>query len=167
MGISPLRIPALKDIISICRPVANGRILNSDQSGRIYKLPGRSGRRRGVRLVSVLSELKVGETGVVEALDLAESVQNYLMHLGFLPNALVTALRRAPAGDPTVYAVDGMEIALRHETASAIRVHQPEDSGLRGAVSQADYEAGPEPQPIPASIPASVELIEMGQGVAQ
>jgi ferrous iron transport protein A len=73
--------------------------------------------------VSVLSELKVGETGVVVALDLPESVQNHLMHMGFVPNATVTALRRAPAGDPTVYGVDGLEIALRHETAGAIRVH--------------------------------------------
>jgi ferrous iron transport protein A len=72
--------------------------------------------------VSVLSELNVGETGVVIALDLPDSVQNHLMHMGFVPDALVTALRRAPAGDPTVYAVDGMEIALRHETAEAIRV---------------------------------------------
>ena len=47
------------------------------------------------------------------------------MHMGFVPDALVTALRRAPAGDPTVYGVDGMEIALRHETAGAIRVKPP------------------------------------------
>jgi Fe2+ transport system protein FeoA len=60
------------------------------------------------------------------ALDLPESVQNHLMHMGFVPDALVTALRRAPAGDPTVYGVDGMEIALRHETAEAIRVRAPE-----------------------------------------
>ena len=72
--------------------------------------------------MSVLSELKVGETGIVVGLDLAESVQNHLMHMGFVPDALVTALRRAPAGDPTVYSVDGMEIALRHETAGAIRI---------------------------------------------
>jgi ferrous iron transport protein A len=39
-----------------------------------------------------------------------------------VPGALVTALRRAPAGDPTVYAVDGLEIALRHETAEAIQM---------------------------------------------
>jgi ferrous iron transport protein A len=72
--------------------------------------------------LSVLSELNVGETGVLIALDLPESVQNHLMHMGFVPDALVTVLRRAPAGDPTVYSVDGMEIALRHETAAAIRV---------------------------------------------
>jgi len=74
--------------------------------------------------VRVLSELNVGESGILVALDLPESVQNHLMHMGFVPNALVTALRRAPAGDPTVYSVDGMQIALRRETAGAIRVRE-------------------------------------------
>ena len=72
--------------------------------------------------MSVLSELQIGESGVVVALDLPDSVQNHLMHMGFVPEALVTVLRRAPAGDPTVYRIDGMEIALRRETAKAIRV---------------------------------------------
>ncbi len=76
--------------------------------------------------MSVLSDLKVGESGILESLDLPDSVQNHLMHMGFVPDAPVTALRRAPAGDPTVYSIDGMEIALRRETASAIRV-RPED----------------------------------------
>ncbi len=80
--------------------------------------------------MSVLSELNVGESGVLVALDLPESVQNHLMHMGFVPDALVTALRRAPAGDPTVYGVDGMEIALRHETAGAIRVKPPVDEAM-------------------------------------
>jgi Fe2+ transport system protein FeoA len=74
--------------------------------------------------VRVLSELKVGESGILVDLDLPESVQNHLMHMGFVPNAMVTTLRRAPAGDPTVYGVDGMQIALRHETAGAIRVRE-------------------------------------------
>ena len=72
--------------------------------------------------MSVLSELNVGERGVVIGLQLPESVQNHLMHMGFVPDAIVTALRRAPAGDPTVYGIDGIEIALRRETADAIRV---------------------------------------------
>ena len=113
--------------ISVCNADRNGRILKSDHSGRSFAagirqnvLPFR--RAQGVRRVSVLSELKVGETGVLVALDLPESVQNHLMHMGFVPDAQVKALRRAPAGDPTVYLVDGMEIALRHETAEALRV---------------------------------------------
>jgi len=109
----------------VCNSDRIGRILKSDHSGRSFGfsfrvLPFRQ--PQGVRRVSVLSELKVGDSGVLITLDLPESVQNHLMHMGFVPNALVTALRRAPAGDPTVYGVDGMEIALRHETAEAIRV---------------------------------------------
>jgi ferrous iron transport protein A len=105
----------------VCNSDRIGRILNSDLDGRISRvLPFR--RPYGARRVSVLSELKVGETAMVVALDLPESVQNHLMHMGFVPDAAVTALRRAPAGDPTVYGIDGMEIALRHETADSIRV---------------------------------------------
>ncbi len=72
--------------------------------------------------MSALSELKVGQRGILESLDLPESVQNHLMHMGFVPGSCIHALRRAPAGDPTVYSVDGMEIALRRETAGAIHV---------------------------------------------
>lgn len=111
---------------AVCGPATKGRILKSDQSGRIYLLPRRGGQRNGVGRVSVLSELRVGASGILVSLDLPESVQNHLMHMGFVPDALVTTLRRAPAGDPTVYGVDGMEIALRHETASAIRVRPAE-----------------------------------------
>ena len=110
-------------LLRVCNSDRIGRILNSDQSGRNSRvLPFR--RPHGVRQVRVLSELNVGESGILVALDLPESVQNHLMHMGFVPNALVTALRRAPAGDPTVYSIDGLQIALRHETAEAIRVRE-------------------------------------------
>jgi ferrous iron transport protein A len=107
--------------IDVCSPPPDGRILNYDHYGRSFDLP-LFWQPRGVRRLSMLSELKVGESGVLVALDLPESVQNHLMHMGFVPDARVTALRRAPAGDPTVYGIDGMEIALRHETAEAIRM---------------------------------------------
>ena len=116
----------------VCGQTPFGRILKSDHSGRILKvLPFR--RHIGVRRVSVLSELTVGESGVLVALDLPESVQNHLMHMGFVPDAHVTALRRAPAGDPTVYGIDGMEIALRIETAKAIRVRNAGEAALQKA----------------------------------
>lgn len=88
--------------------------------------------------MSVLSEMNVGESGVLVGLDLPESVQNHLMHMGFVPDALVTVLRHAPAGDPTVYGVDGMEIALRRETAGAIRMHPAGSEVQKGAVQQAE-----------------------------
>jgi Fe2+ transport system protein FeoA len=75
----------------------------------------------------VLSDLNVGEIGILMGLDLPETVQEHLMYMGFVPDALVTVLRRAPAGDPTVYAIDGMEIALRRETAAKIEVRSEEE----------------------------------------
>jgi ferrous iron transport protein A len=129
---------------TVCNPDLNGRILKSDQSGRSFQVGLRQnvisiGRTQGVRRLSTLSDLKVGETAVLITLDLPESVQNHLMHMGFVPDAEVTALRRAPAGDPTVYRIDGLEIALRHETAEAIRVRKIETavespSGMQIAV---------------------------------
>jgi len=68
-------------------------------------------------------------------------VQNHLMHMGFVPDAQVTALRRAPAGDPTVYAIDGMEIALRIETAQAIRVRPLESNEAQESEVNAVAEA--------------------------
>jgi ferrous iron transport protein A len=78
--------------------------------------------KSGALQLRVLSELEVGESGVLVALDLPPGVENHLMYMGFVPDARVKALHRAPAGDPTVYSVDGIEIALRRETARAIRV---------------------------------------------
>jgi ferrous iron transport protein A len=73
-----------------------------------------------------LSEMAVGESVVVASLELPNDVGDHLMHLGFLPEAVVEVLRRAPAGDPTVYRVEGAEIALRRETAQYIQVRRPE-----------------------------------------
>jgi Fe2+ transport system protein FeoA len=70
--------------------------------------------------VTALSDAKVGNSGVVESIDLPEEVGHYLAHLGFLPGTSVEVLRRAPAGDPTVYRIDGVEVGLRSETASHI-----------------------------------------------
>ena len=75
-----------------------------------------------MRQLRVLSSLSVGESGILVALDLPPGVQNHLMYMGFVPDARVKALHRAPSGDPTVYSVDGIEIALRHETAREIHV---------------------------------------------
>ncbi|MGH9696041.1 MAG: FeoA family protein [Bryobacteraceae bacterium] len=73
-----------------------------------------------------LSEIAVGESAVVASLELSPEVGDHLMHLGFLPDATIEVLRRAPAGDPTVYRIEGAEIALRRETARFIQVRRRE-----------------------------------------
>jgi len=70
--------------------------------------------------VTLLSDARVHDAGIVETVDLADEVSHYLAHLGFLPGTRVEVLRRAPAGDPTVYRVDNVEVALRKDTARHI-----------------------------------------------
>ena len=70
--------------------------------------------------ITALSDAKAGDAGVLESVDLPDEVSHYLAHLGFLPGASVEVLRRAPAGDPTVYRLDGVEVGLRNETARHI-----------------------------------------------
>ena len=106
----------------VCSPDQFGRILNCDQKGRSSR---QSSFRRpmGVRRVSVLSELNVGESGVLVALDLPESVQNHLMHMGFVPDALVTVitLRLTRDGKQTRVAVAYDRTALSADADSHVR----------------------------------------------
>ena len=64
-----------------------------------------------------LMELKAGESGVLERIDLPEEDARRLMELGFLPGHAVSPGHSAPGGDPRVFRVDGSEVALRRETA--------------------------------------------------
>ena len=64
-----------------------------------------------------LTELKSGEEGVLEKLDLPEDDARRLMEMGFIPGHSVTPGLSAPGGDPRVFRVDGSEVALRRETA--------------------------------------------------
>lgn len=64
-----------------------------------------------------LTELKRGESGILDRLDLPEDDARRLMEMGFLPGHSVTPAHSAPGGDPRVFRVDGSEVALRRETA--------------------------------------------------
>ena len=64
-----------------------------------------------------LMELKHGESGILDRLDLPEDDARRLMELGFLPGHAITPGHSAPGGDPRVFRVDGSEVALRRDTA--------------------------------------------------
>jgi ferrous iron transport protein A len=71
-----------------------------------------------------LFDLRRGEAGVVDQIDLPGDDARRLMELGFLPGARVTAGLSAPGGDPKVFQVDGAEIALRGETARRMKIRR-------------------------------------------
>jgi ferrous iron transport protein A len=67
-----------------------------------------------------LTDLKRGEHGILERIDLPEEDARRLMEMGFLPGHTITPAHAAPGGDPRVFRVDGSEVALRRETAVRI-----------------------------------------------
>jgi ferrous iron transport protein A len=67
-----------------------------------------------------LTELKPGEAGVLEKIDLPEDDARRLMEVGFVPGHSVTPGLSAPGGDPRVFRVDGSEVALRRDTARCL-----------------------------------------------
>ena len=69
-----------------------------------------------------LTELRPGESGVIEGFTLPNETQEALARFGFVAAIEITVVRRAPMGDPSVYGVDGSEVALRAETARGILV---------------------------------------------
>ena len=69
-----------------------------------------------------LARLRVGDKAILDHFELPEEISLRLMQMGMIPGSEVEAAHVAPAGDPTVYRVDGTEIALRRETCLKILV---------------------------------------------
>ena len=95
----------------------------------MLQLSVKSEHGRKATAAASLSELRRGEHGWLDRLDLPDDEALRLMELGFLPGARVVAAHSAPGGDPRVYRVDGSEFALRRETASRLKLRTaPRDS---------------------------------------
>jgi ferrous iron transport protein A len=83
-----------------------------------------SGNYRMTGPLVTLVDLRRGEAGIVDRLDLPVDDARRLMELGFLPGTRVTAGQSAPGGDPRVFQVDGSEVALRRETAKLLKIRR-------------------------------------------
>ena len=86
----------------------------------MLQLSGNSGTMEAA--TATLVDLRKGDAGILDRIDLPGDDARRLMELGFLPGTRVTAGLSAPGGDPRVFQVDGSEIALRRETARKLRV---------------------------------------------
>lgn len=69
-----------------------------------------------------LPALPVGARAEIVDVDASADPGGRLRDLGFLPGTLVRLLRRAPLGDPAVYALRGTRFCLRRAEARAVRV---------------------------------------------
>ncbi len=82
--------------------------------------------------VRTLSDLKRGDEGVLDRLEVSAEVSERLMELGFLPGVRVSAGRPAPGGDPMIFRVDGSEVALRRATARCLILSDSAQAGDEG-----------------------------------
>ncbi len=72
--------------------------------------------------VKKLSDLKVGQSCIIESLSSVGAVRRRLIDLGFAPGASVECIGISPLGDPKAYCVRQTVIALRRGDAGEIRV---------------------------------------------
>jgi Fe2+ transport system protein FeoA len=71
-----------------------------------------------------LSDLAVGEIGILEDFDMPQGIADHLMNLGFVPGLEVLVARSGPGGNPRVYRVDGTDVALRRDLSRCIAVRR-------------------------------------------
>ena len=69
-----------------------------------------------------LSELAVGESACVAAVDGEGVVMVRLLEMGFVPGTPVRLVKTAPLGDPLQFELRGYHISLRRAEAARIRI---------------------------------------------
>lgn len=70
-----------------------------------------------------LGRLGLGSTGIVVGYSSEAGVRRFV-EMGFVPGTRVTALRKAPLGDPIEYAVMGSRVAIRRGDADIVIVRE-------------------------------------------
>jgi Fe2+ transport system protein FeoA len=75
-----------------------------------------------------LSDLALGESGILEDFDMPQTIAEHLMNLGFVPGLEIMVARSGPGGNPRVYRVDGTEVALRRDLSRCIAVRPLRDA---------------------------------------
>lgn len=69
-----------------------------------------------------LSELQIGEKGVIADVVGSDGVAARLLEMGLLPGETIEVIGRAPMGDPTEYSVVGYRISLRKVESARVQV---------------------------------------------
>jgi ferrous iron transport protein A len=69
-----------------------------------------------------LSELQIGEKGVIADVVGSDNVAARLLEMGLLPGETIEVIGRAPMGDPTEYSVVGYRISLRKVESARVQV---------------------------------------------
>lgn len=69
-----------------------------------------------------MSDLKIGERGVIRKLNFRGAVRQRLLAMGLVQGETVLVRRVAPLGDPTDYIVKGYHLSMRKKDAQEVLV---------------------------------------------
>lgn len=72
--------------------------------------------------LSTLSQLPVGQSGIIQSMPTGRAGLTRLRELGLTPGAKVTMVRRAPLGEPIEITVRGSHLAMRNHEAADISI---------------------------------------------
>ena len=72
--------------------------------------------------MKLLSELRVGESGVVTTVNGEGAIRRRLFDMGITPGVEVYLRKKAPLGDPLEISLRGYELTLRKAEASLVQV---------------------------------------------
>ncbi|MBR4081327.1 MAG: ferrous iron transport protein A [Clostridia bacterium] len=67
-----------------------------------------------------LTELRIGEAGVITGMDVYNGCNRRLLAMGFTPGTQIQLCRRAPAGDPLLVRLRGYQLMLCRDDAAHI-----------------------------------------------
>lgn len=74
-----------------------------------------------MKIVS-LADMKVGQSGIVEALEGRGNIQHRLVDMGVVKGFRISVFKKAPLGDPVEVKIKGCAMALRMNEAAMISV---------------------------------------------
>lgn len=74
-----------------------------------------------MKIVS-LADMKVGQSGIVEALEGRGNIQHRLVDMGVVKGSRISVFKKAPLGDPVEVKIKGCAMALRMNEAAMISV---------------------------------------------
>ena len=72
--------------------------------------------------MKLLSQLQIGEKGVVASVNGEGAVRRRLFDMGITPGAEVYLRKKAPLGDPIEIAIRGYELTLRKAEAAHVEI---------------------------------------------
>lgn len=74
-----------------------------------------------MKIVS-LADMKVGQSGIVEALEGRGNIQHRLVDMGVVKGSRISVFKKAPLRDPVEVKIKGCAMALRMNEAAMISV---------------------------------------------